>query len=284
MTGQMQLIPPSMQARLRQRHILREARMAGTPLEGRAADIRMRWTDAERAVIRNHYAKHGAQACRAALPGRSLASIRREANALGIRWRNKPFKQRLGTRADHDALIAQHYANAQPRGAGKALARRIGRPAWYISHRAAELGLRERAEKGQEWSEAELELLDEHAHLSPQQIQKHLARAGYKRTQMAITVRRGRLRIGIGTARELAGLYNAAQLALLLGVERSAPARWIRTGLLTAKRRGTARAEEIDQYDITRTNIRKFITQNPDRIDLRRVNKLWFIEVLGGKA
>lgn len=46
------------------------------------------WTEAERAVLRVNYARHGAAHCKRLLPGRSIGSIYQEASLLGITERS----------------------------------------------------------------------------------------------------------------------------------------------------------------------------------------------------
>ena len=60
--------------------------------------------------------------------------------------------------------------------------------------------------------------------------------------------------------------------------------KWIQDRLLKAKKRGTKRTELHgeggDIYYIKDKDIRQFIIENIEIIDLRKVDKFWFIDVM----
>jgi hypothetical protein len=76
--------------------------------------------------------------------------------------------------------------------------------------------------------------------------------------------------------------YSAIGLAQALGIDSHAVARWIKSGHLKAKSRGTARTERQngDIYLIHEKDVRRFILEHPTDIDLRRVDQLWFLDLI----
>jgi hypothetical protein len=57
---------------------------------------------------------------------------------------------------------------------------------------------------------------------------------------------------------------------------------WINRKMLVATRRGTARSESQggDTYWITHRAVREFVLRYPDEIDLRKVEKWWFLDLV----
>lgn len=179
-----------------------------------------------------------------------------------------------------DALIRRVY---RTEGTGndqvRDLARRLGLPRWKVSRRALQLGVRENRIKEPAWSAAELEKLEAHAHLSPGRISILFARAGYRRTDTAITLKLRRLRL----RQNLKGM-SAHQVAECFGVDSKTVTRWIRHGLLHADRRGTERTEAQggDMWFIRDKYLRRFVLENLQVVDLRKVDKFWFVDLLTG--
>jgi len=56
--------------------------------------------------------------------------------------------------------------------------------------------------------------------------------------------------------------------------------RWIKSGHLKARFRGTARTAQQngDSYLIQERDVRRFILEHPTEIDLRKVDQLWFLD------
>jgi hypothetical protein len=76
--------------------------------------------------------------------------------------------------------------------------------------------------------------------------------------------------------------YSAYSLAQALGIDPHAVTRWIKSGHLQAKFRGTARGPQQngDSYLIQEKDVRRFILEHPTEIDLRKVDQLWFLDLL----
>lgn len=131
--------------------------------------------------------------------------------------------------------------------------------------------------KERAWSEAEIRILEKYGHLAPSGIQRKLSAGGFARSVAAIQVKIHRDRI----KRNLEG-YSACQLADALGVDVKKILRWIQQGGLKAERRGTRRLPQQggDTWWITDKSVRRFVLQCPGEIDLARVEKIWFLNLV----
>jgi hypothetical protein len=176
-----------------------------------------------------------------------------------------------------DALIADAYLKQRQgdRRALKLVSARLGWPAHAVSKRAAELGLARIKE--QPWSGEEEQIMFRFAHLPYTGIQRKLADAGFRRSCGAIAVKTTRLRI----KSNLDG-YSATSLALAFGVDVHKVLTWIGRGLLVGSRRGTSRRPEQggDTWWIPREHAKQFVMRCPEEIDLARVEKFWFLDLI----
>ncbi len=185
--------------------------------------------------------------------------------------------------SEQDQLIVKTYREIQPE-AGKApvvrlLAQKFNMPPWQVSRRAREIGAYEPRIKEPRWSKKELMMLERHAHKHPENIWNHFKRNGFTRSVTGIIIKRKRMRL----IKNLEG-YTGRQVAEGFGIDSHCVKRWIKDGLLKAKKRETKRTELQggDIYYIRDKDIRQFIIESIGLIDLRKVDKFWFIDVLGG--
>src|SRR5271167_1001319 len=177
-----------------------------------------------------------------------------------------------------DQLIREIYLShrdAKTRSGIRPLARKVGMPHWALKKRARELGLARTKELP--WNEPELEILARYAWMSDERIRLKLKAAGYARTVTGIHLKLKRMRF-----KHDGSFYSANGLAQALGIDSHAVTRWIRSGHLKAKFRSTARTEQQngDIYLIHEKDVRRFILEHPTEIDLRKVDQLWFLDVL----
>lgn len=177
-----------------------------------------------------------------------------------------------------DAEITATYRNGIKRGDVRALSERFNRPRWWICNRAIELGLKEPATKDPDWSADEDELIAESAHTKPQNIVARLKRHGYARTESAVVRRLKRLGIQLRDARQVAGVYSGNQVAALLGMDIHALSRHVALKRLRAKA-----SDGAGRFEISAANLRRFIRQYPEHVNLHRVDKEWFIYLLAGR-
>jgi hypothetical protein len=190
-------------------------------------------------------------------------------------------KRRYIPTASIDAAIREAYRRQRQgdRNALKTASRQLGWPRSAVSRRGAELGITRAKESP--WTRSEEDILERFGHLAPSGIQSKLVSAGFNRSIAAIQVKLHRNRI----KQNLNG-YSANSLADALGVDVHKILLWIRRGLLKAERRGTARIDSQggDTWWIADRAVRKFIFQAPEEIDLARVEKIWFLDLItGGK-
>jgi hypothetical protein len=246
------------------------------------------WTTRETSVVRDNYPHGGLDACEPLLPNRTRASIYQQAMKMGLRapgqlrlrmsWPKDPFI---------DASIRATYEKVPERQDVVKLAERIGRPRWWVSKRARELGLVGPRFKESAWTDDELELLTDNAHMSLPVLARKFRAKGWNRTETAIKLKLKRLHISRIESRREAGLYSANQVALFMGVDGKTVTRWINLKMLEALRRGTDRDERQggDEWVVNIADLRRFVVENPQSIDLRKVDKHWFIEeIVGSKA
>jgi len=164
------------------------------------------------------------------------------------------------------------------KGPVKKLAERFGMPWWAVGKRAVELGVVPVQKKEPPWSDTEIWILKQCAHRSTPVIQKYLKRAGYRRSQQGIQLKRKHLHLSRATMNG----YTMRSLARLFGIDAHSIMRWITRGWLTAQRRGTARTESQggDEWYIRPEWVREFIVANVAVIDFRKVDKYWMVEIL----
>lgn len=180
-----------------------------------------------------------------------------------------------------DQAIRDAYQKQRQRDrkALQAVGVRIGWSRNAVSKRGAELGVARAKERP--WTVPEKELLERFGHLAPSGIRRQFSAAGFSRSIAAIQIKLNRTRI----KRNLEG-YSANSLAGALGLDVHKILTWIRRGLLTAERRGTERTQTQggDIWWISDRAVKRFVLRVPEEIDLARVEKIWFLDLLtGGK-
>lgn len=181
-----------------------------------------------------------------------------------------------------DAQIRRVYCDGSAgRGQVRDLARRLGIPRWKVSRRAQQIGAYQPCVKEPEWSEKELKMLEHRAHLTPERIRLALRKAGFNRSTGAILIKRKRMRL----LQNLKG-YSARSLAECFGIDVKTVTRWIEKGWLKAEKRGTARTEAQggDMWFIREKDLRPFVLDNVGVIDLRKVDKYWFVDIVAHGA
>jgi len=253
------------------------------PLPADGGGVRPRlYSRAEIEILRRDYPAGDIGALADAL-GRSRVSLHCKASALRIH-RTAP---RVGTKAkwiptpEIDAAITRVYQQPQRKnGLIDGLAQRIRWPRWKVSARARALGVVSLRTKEPNWRDRELELLEKWGHHSPFVIRLKLKKLGYDRSVTGIVLKRNRMRL---TAPYLTHGYTANRLADAFGVDGTVIAAWIGKGWLHAQRRGTARTPQQggDMWWIKTGDVRRFILDSVEVIDLAKVDKTWFVEVLG---
>lgn len=237
------------------------------------------WTVPEVSALRANYPVGGIDAVAPLLPNRTRYAIYQKAQLLKLRSTVMPAVRESYPQDDEiDARIRRVHEGPMARGALLELAQRINRPAWWVSRRARQLGLKTPRFREPPWSATELELLRTTAHIGTCNARKHFLAAGFNRSETSIQVKRKRERISVVAARQDAGTYHAHEVAELLGVDGKTVIRWINFGELKARKCG-------DFWFVQERDIRKFVISHPLRVELRKIpdsNRVWFIELLAG--
>ena len=186
------------------------------------------------------------------------------------RWKYSPTPQI--DRLIHEAYLKQRRGD---RNALRCAAECVGWPRYAVARRGAELGLTRTKEK--RWSPEEEHILFICGHLTWSAVQARLVAAGFRRSCSAIAVKMTRLRV----KRNLDG-YSAYALSIAFGVDVHKVLNWIRRGLLEGERRGTARTmvQGGDSWWITRKSVKRFVLRYPEEVDLCKVEKFWFLDLL----
>jgi hypothetical protein len=191
----------------------------------------------------------------------------------------KPRKWPEITPAMHEKIKRLYRDRVRCSGEIREFSKRHNIPRWKITKYAQRMGWIEKQRKEPDWSEGELRILHQSGHHSPEIIQKRLKKAGYARSVTGIVIKRKRERI----PSNLNG-QSARSLALCLGEDMHFVTRMIKTGLLKATKRSTNRTPQQggDIWHIKDKDVREFILANPELIDLRKIEKHWFIDILTG--
>lgn len=237
------------------------------------------WTDADVAIMREHYATRGRAYVRTLLPHRTDGAVRAKARELGF----KPpgYKRQVNqyfTTPFIDDAIRRYYAGTPRKGGVSKIAHQMQRPAEWVYSRARQLGVVIPKFREAPWSEPEIDLLRKCARYVPQSISRKFAQHGFKRTAGAISIKLVRLRCD----RTDDDHYSGTQLAELMGVRVNVVSGWIARGWLHAKTKGTTR--EHDVFRIHRAAVRRFIVENVGAFDIRRVEKHWFVDLVAGNS
>jgi hypothetical protein len=156
-----------------------------------------------------------------------------------------------------------------------ALAEKTGWPRFALIQRARKLDLCYIKEKP--WSEPELRILRCLSWMSDARISLHLSRRGFRRSATAVHLKLKRMRF-----KNEGDWFTLRGLASALGIDAHAVMGWIERGWLRAARRGTARTEKQggDMWAIHESWIRRFVREHPTEVDLRKVDQVWFLDMI----
>lgn len=192
--------------------------------------------------------------------------------------RRKPKKYVSNDLIDRRLRALYHQSPDKKRNAGqsvKKLAAQIRWPVWALRVRARELGIART--KDRPWSDEELAILERYAWMTPVRIALKLKAKGHHRTYTAIDIKLDRT-----YARRNTPYFTANALSLLFGVDSHVISRWVKLNYLKAGRRGTERHEGNggDMFMIHENDVRAFILARPLEFDIRKVDQLWFLDLI----
>jgi hypothetical protein len=248
---------------------------------GKPRDERF-WTEAEDEIIRRHYPAGGYQACAALLPQHKTgkAGIYRRAQMLGVKSsRQAAVRQSHPTSPELDQVIRDAWPELEGKGAVNGLADRLGVPRWWLSKRATKLELTSAHRKEPPWSKAELALLPTLPLHDLTKAAEIMREHGYSRSPVAIKVRI--VRLGI-SQRSNRATISGTEAAKILGMNNKTTTQWCVMGELKAEKLGTKRLPQQggDVWAIERSELRRYVIDNIERLDIRKVDKVAFVDLL----
>ena len=210
--------------------------------------------------------------------GTAFEAVSREAHScpecryIGRTGRSKRPKYPL---TDFAEKILREQYDSGIRGRVTSLARTLGWPPWKVKKTAATMGLGRSRKSWRRWDPLEDQLLEREA---SRRTVPWLAKR-LNRSEVAVAMRLKHLRL---SRREHDGWFTATELAGCMGVDAKTVTRWIEKGWLVARHRGTN--SPMDPWMIEEAAIRKFVRSHPMAFDLRRVDQLWFVDMVFGGA
>ena len=154
------------------------------------------------------------------------------------------------------------------------LAKKFNMPRWALYQRALKIGAVTSSHQKKPWTSDEIKILERNARYAPQTIKKRLEKVGFQRSIASIVLKRKRMRFLSNTE----GM-SACLCAEFLGVDLHWLLNYIRQGLLKAELIRRDRQGKANYY-IREKDLRRFIINNPELIDLRKVEKYYFIELV----
>lgn len=267
------------------RPVQHEPRLSPVRVPGRH-DKRF-WSDAEIAIIREHYPAGGAVACLARLPGhRTKSGVYMQARKLGLEApKGGGPRVRLDIPDDVDDTIRREWPmlDGKKRGEVAALAERLGVPRWWLSQRARKLGLTQPHRKEPPWTKAEIALMEKVPLHDPDRCAEIFRDHGYRRSPTAIVVKAKRLDLSRRATRPE---WSATRTARVLGVDGKTVTRWILEWGLPATKRADKRLAQQggSSWDITKHDLRRWILDHLEYVDLRKVDKFEFVALIAGEA
>ncbi|TXG99988.1 MAG: DNA-binding protein [Nevskiaceae bacterium] len=171
-----------------------------------------------------------------------------------------------------DQLIRAAYLDGA-RGAVSELAAKLGIEPWRISKRAGELKIAAVRLKDVVWSSQELAIVEDLAELGEAAVLRELRQRGFERSPAAVS----NMVEEFLWRQERSDAWSARALADLMGVDPHVVLRWIERGGLKARQVG-------GQWEITRKALKAWIVDHPQAVNIKKVNQIWFIDMLGGEG
>jgi hypothetical protein len=244
------------------------------------------WTEEEKAIIREYFPTGGAAACLTRLPPhRTPAGVYNRARTMGITsTAQSPHRGKFEASPEMDERIREEWAqlSGRKRGEVRELAERLGVPRWWLSDRVLALGLSIRHKKEPPWTPAEDALMQKAPLHMPDKAAQMFREHGFSRSPTAIVVRAKRLSLSRRDAREE---LSATKAASILGVDGKTITRLVFSGDLPATKRDDKRRAQQggSSWDIKPADLRQWILDNIDQVDLRKVDKVSFILLIAGE-
>lgn len=243
------------------------------------------WTAAQQVILRRYYPEGGYAACAAHLPAdkQSKSGIYAMAHKLGLaakKGRGGGPKVKITPPEGFDDKLRTFYQNAdgKKRGECDAFADEHKLPRWWVTKRATKLGLVMPHKKEPPWTAPELALMPTLPLHDVDRCAAIMREHGFARSPTAIMVKAKRMDL----SRRYREAMSATAVAKLLGIDGKTVTREILQGDLIAEKRPTRRLAQQggDPWTITPANLRRYVLDHLERIDLRKVDKFAFVQIL----
>ena len=196
-----------------------------------------------------------------------------------ISMAGQKFKEKYPVSEEAHEAIKRVYHQKPVSNQVNDLAKRLKLPRWKVTKHAVAQGWIAKQRKEPDWTEKETAALQNFARYTPHVAARKMRELGYNRTVTACVIKKKRMCM----AQNLKG-QSANAVSQCLGEDVHFVTKAIKRGDLVAKHRGTARTDRQggDMYYIRDKDLRRFIIENVALIDLRKVDKYWFVDLLAG--
>lgn len=263
----------------------RRPRLSKPYVPGRRA--KRYWTEEENEILRTHYPTGGLAACAVRLPQHhsSRFSIYGQAYKLGLRKAGvKANRTKLDFGPDMDERIRAGWErmDGKKRGALNALADALGVPRWWLGKRMVKLGLDVTPHRKEPpWTAAEEALMARVPLHDLDRSSRIFREHGFYRSAIAIGVKAKRMQLSRRATHTTLSAVAAARIA---GFDPKNFGTMIHRGEIAAVRRDDRRLPQQggSRWMIEKDALRRFIVDNLERIDLRKVDKFSFVDLLVG--
>jgi hypothetical protein len=227
------------------------------------------WKGTDLKLVKENYASKGPTWCGKQI-GRTKKAVQSVAQKNG--WTASAVDLLNPSTPLIDAQIKAAYTKGY--GAIGPLAKRIGKTRSWVSRRGQELGLTLKPAPWMPYTPEETEFVEKHAHLSRQRISALMRKHGWSRTAASIQKFLIYHRL-VDNGDHL----TPQSLAVCLGVDIKVVRRWAVSGELVGDFRNG-----VDEFGAWRVfalaDVAKFIVRHSHRVDLRKADGPWLIDLL----
>jgi hypothetical protein len=247
------------------------------------------WTDAEKKIIKKYYPKGGSHACLAHLgPHRTPSGVYQQACKLGLTtphgaadYKGENGRVVAPPRFDDELRAFYQNGDGKKRGECNAFADKCGLPRWWVTKRATKLGLVMPHRKEPPWTVAEVRLVGKVPLHDIDKCAKIFRQHGFARSPTAIKVKATRL----GISRRFNEGCSLRQASEIVGFDSKNFGTMVAKGEVKARRRADRRLPQQggSRWIIKPADLRRFVLDNLDRIDLRKVEKFAFVQLIANE-
>lgn len=238
------------------------------------------WSKEDYEVLDEWYPKGSAAAVLARLPHKTLSGVYNQARLRGLAAARG---ERIKPRDGFDDRLRGLYqtGNGHKKGECDAFADEEKLPRWWVTKRAMKLGLVIPHKKEPPWTKRELALMPKLPLHDVDKCAEIMRQHGFSRSPTAIMVKAKRLSL----SRRFKEAMSASAVSKILGIDSKGVTAEILRGALKAGRRKTKRLVQQggDWWTVTPAQLRRYILDHLERIDLRKVDKLAFVQIVAGE-